>query len=432
LTSPPHCYKILSFGQGFGGAPNNVLSGIEPINGNLSLISSNLISLMERSNEEAGIIASEINYPEGMLNAIEAVLGQGIDISEPDQFFYHTDHLGSSSWITDANGIANQHYQYLPFGEDYVTQTPTGAAVRYTFSAKEKDTETGYSYFGARYYDSDLSVWLSVDPMADKYPNESPYCYAGWNPIMITDPNGMWKDEGDGNYSAEKGDSWWSLHEKSGMSWEETMAYAKNYNAARGQDNWKHVGEGDKVSIPGSGQENSSATSSASASTHSSSTETFATEPIQVQSLSSAPGSAWDPLVNALNSFADKGDIFPLLDLFTSGGPGAVCCPAEFLAVGTTAKGVSLNRLTHIFGKSEHALGSLVKKFGSQEGAYNAVQNAANQSLKAGKLTPNAKGILPSGDLGNIINVAGLNVRLIGGRVENGQVILSSFSRKGL
>ncbi len=190
MTSPPHCYKILSFGQGFGGAPNNVLSGIEPINGNLSLISSNLISLMERSNEEAGIIASEINYPEGMLNAIEAVLGQGIDISEPDQFFYHTDHLGSSSWITDANGIANQHYQYLPFGEDYVTQTPTGAAVRYTFSAKEKDTETGYSYFGARYYDSDLSVWLSVDPMSDRLPFISPYSYCYNHPVNYKDPDG--------------------------------------------------------------------------------------------------------------------------------------------------------------------------------------------------------------------------------------------------
>jgi len=95
-------------------------------------------------------------------------------------------------------------------------------------------------------------------------------------------------------------------------------------------------------------------------------------------------------------------------------------------------KGVTSNKLHHIFGKSEHALESLVTKFGSQENAYNAVQNAANQALKAGKLTPNGKGILPSGDFGNIINVDGIDVRLIGGRVENGQVILSSFSRKGL
>jgi hypothetical protein len=37
----------------------------------------------------------------------------------------------------------------------------------FTFSAKERDSETGLSYFGSRYYSSDLSVWLSVDPMSD-------------------------------------------------------------------------------------------------------------------------------------------------------------------------------------------------------------------------------------------------------------------------
>ena len=93
---------------------------------------------------------------------------------------------------------------------------------------------------------------------------------------------------------------------------------------------------------------------------------------------------------------------------------------------------ISVNRLNHIFGKTEHALESLVSKFGSQEAAYATVQKAANEALKAGKLTPNSKGILPSGDLGNLINVEGMNVRLIGGRVENGTVIISSFSRKGL
>ena len=60
----------------------------------------------------------------------------------------------------------------------------------YTFSAKEKDTETGYSYFGARYYSSDLSVWLSVDPMGDKYPSMSPYVYCADNPVKLVDPNG--------------------------------------------------------------------------------------------------------------------------------------------------------------------------------------------------------------------------------------------------
>ena len=60
----------------------------------------------------------------------------------------------------------------------------------YTFSAKEKDPETGLSYFGSRYYSSDLSVWLSVDPMSDKYPSLSPYTYCANNPVKFVDPDG--------------------------------------------------------------------------------------------------------------------------------------------------------------------------------------------------------------------------------------------------
>ena len=65
----------------------------------------------------------------------------------------------------------------------------------YTFSAKERDSETGLSYFGSRYYSSDLSIWLSVDPMSDKYPHLSNYVYCSNNPIRVVDPNG--KDEWD-------------------------------------------------------------------------------------------------------------------------------------------------------------------------------------------------------------------------------------------
>ncbi len=59
-------------------------------------------------------------------------------------------------------------------------------------TAKELDNETSYTYFGARYYDSELSAWLSVDPMSDKYPSLSPYCYSANNPVVLVDPNGMW------------------------------------------------------------------------------------------------------------------------------------------------------------------------------------------------------------------------------------------------
>ena len=80
----------------------------------------------------------------------------------------------------------------------------------FTFSAKERDPETGLSYFGSRYYSSDLSVWLSVDPMAHKYPSLSPYVYCANNPVKLVDPNGESISEFDenGNYIRTIKDNW--------------------------------------------------------------------------------------------------------------------------------------------------------------------------------------------------------------------------------
>ena len=69
------------------------------------------------------------------------------------------------------------------------------------FTGKEKDEETGYGYFGARYMDHELmAMWLSVDPMADKYPSTSPYAYCDWNPVKLVDPDGrdVWELTNDG------------------------------------------------------------------------------------------------------------------------------------------------------------------------------------------------------------------------------------------
>jgi RHS repeat-associated protein len=110
---------------------------------------------------------------------------------EPNWYIYHSDHLGSSAFLTDASGDPTQHLQYMPFGETFVEQrSVTSYYTPYTFSAKERDTETGYSYFGARYYDADISVWLSVDPLSDKYPSMSAYMYCAGNPVMLVDPDG--------------------------------------------------------------------------------------------------------------------------------------------------------------------------------------------------------------------------------------------------
>ncbi len=60
----------------------------------------------------------------------------------------------------------------------------------YQFTGYKKDPETGYNYYGARYYSDRLGIWLSVDPPADKYPGLSPYAYCANNPIMRIDPDG--------------------------------------------------------------------------------------------------------------------------------------------------------------------------------------------------------------------------------------------------
>lgn len=78
-----------------------------------------------------------------------------------------------------------------------MTSKPHNTVIKYcskssfTFTGKERDEETGYSYFGARYYDSELSgLFLSIDPMSNKYPSISPYAYCAWNPVKLVDPDG--------------------------------------------------------------------------------------------------------------------------------------------------------------------------------------------------------------------------------------------------
>ena len=89
-------------------------------------------------------------------------------------------------------------------------------------------------------------------------------------------------------------------------------------------------------------------------------------------------------------------------------------------------------RLQHIFGQSKHALDDFVAASGGREQAFARIQEAANTALAEGKLVVGPNGILPKGDAGNIINVGGTDIRLIGGRVVDGAVEISSASRLGL
>ena len=115
---------------------------------------------------------------------------QDPDAYEKLQFYYHPDHLGSSSYITNLDGEVVQHIEYVPFGEVFIEERNSIWNTPYLFNAKEFDEETGMYYYGARYYDPRLSLWISTDPLQEKYPHINSYCYTANNPILFVDPDG--------------------------------------------------------------------------------------------------------------------------------------------------------------------------------------------------------------------------------------------------
>ncbi|MXN92343.1 hypothetical protein GR160_14030 [Flavobacterium sp. Sd200] len=108
-------------------------------------------------------------------------------------YFYHPDHLGTSTYLTDANGQPYQFFINLPFGETMAEQhsLTEDYETPYKFNGKELDAETGFYYYGARYYNPRVSIWLSTDPLMEKYPGVNPYVYCNQNPINLIDPDGM-------------------------------------------------------------------------------------------------------------------------------------------------------------------------------------------------------------------------------------------------
>ena len=134
------------------------------------------------------------------------------------QYYYHSDHLGSASLISDYKGDEYQRIEYTPYGETWVEKTQnTGLEfLPYRFTGKEIDEETGLYYYGARYLDPKYSMWISTDPALGEYIPKAPineeakrynqnlpgmcgvfntvngnlYHYAGNNPVRYIDPDG--------------------------------------------------------------------------------------------------------------------------------------------------------------------------------------------------------------------------------------------------
>ena len=109
-----------------------------------------------------------------------------------NRYFYHSDHLGSSSLITDASGNVTQQIDYLPYGEVFLEKrADVDYHTPYRFNGKELDEETGLYYYGARYMNPRLSIWYGTDPLEEKNYNLSSYCFVSGNPMRRIDVTGL-------------------------------------------------------------------------------------------------------------------------------------------------------------------------------------------------------------------------------------------------
>ena len=153
-------------------------------------------------------------------NPDDVVAGYGYvaaDTSDVEEtFYYHSDHLGSTAYITDQKANVTQYDAYLPYGELLVDEHSSSADLPYKFNGKELDEETGLYYYGARYMNPVTSMWYGVDPLTEQYVNIGAYIYCHSNPIVLIDPDGQ------GDYYKQNG-TWVKTDKR-----DDNLAYVEN------------------------------------------------------------------------------------------------------------------------------------------------------------------------------------------------------------
>ncbi|RXP46339.1 hypothetical protein EC396_14325 [Lutibacter sp. HS1-25] len=184
----------------------------------------------------------------------------------------YSDKNGNGTILVSTNPNTNELVEennYYPFGLKHKGYNYVQGAMRdhkYGFGGKEEQDELGLGWIDitARNYDPALGRWMNIDPLAEISRRFSPYTYALNNPIFFIDPDGMtaltndWKKNGDGTYTAEKGDSAGSLHtqhlKEDGYTYQETnhiveTQRGENKVGSDGQEK-SNIKEGDVVVVP--------------------------------------------------------------------------------------------------------------------------------------------------------------------------------------
>ena len=169
---------------------------------------------------------AEVKYIVAGAEAVANVRGTGATASVS---FMHTDHLGSSSAITNTSGTITELSDYYPYGSVRFNQTPGGVDDRKGYTGLEYDVDTGLNYANARYYNSAIGRFISQDPvflavgnnaeleqrtemklieyLSDPQ-NFNSYSYVKNNPLVAVDPNGEWVQYIIGEKNAVKLGNW--------------------------------------------------------------------------------------------------------------------------------------------------------------------------------------------------------------------------------
>jgi RHS repeat-associated protein len=157
------------------------------------------------------IVLQYFPHPEGYVN---------FDTGVYKYVFNYTDHLGNIrvSYTKDETTglpVRLEQNHYYPFGlkhTNYNTEImklrgpgPIASVTnpyKYKYNGKELQDELGLNWYDyqARNYDPALGRWMNVDPLAEKFPNMSPYNFCMNNPIYFIDPDGMAAVPGDDTY----------------------------------------------------------------------------------------------------------------------------------------------------------------------------------------------------------------------------------------
>ena len=141
--------------------------------------------------EPGDVPGPPVQFENNDLSEVSAGYGfESDNLKENETYFFHTDHLGSTTYLTDSVGNVCQFVWYAPYGEALVDEHVADYENPFKFSGKELDDITGLYDHGARSRNPVSTLWYGVDPLWEKYPDFSQYNYCAGNPVKFIDPDG--------------------------------------------------------------------------------------------------------------------------------------------------------------------------------------------------------------------------------------------------